>query len=51
MNSEKSLPKNPVKKDTLKEGIQTLKFFNARIRKELKNREQGLNKPTLSSPL
>lgn len=45
MNKATSLPQNPVKKDNLKEGIQTLKFFNARIRKELKQRE----KPSIAS--
>jgi len=48
MNTEKSLPQKPEKKDNLKEAIQTLEFFNARIRKELKNRE---NKQSPSEPV
>jgi|GEM_PF-3663347 len=46
MKTEKSLPQSPEKKDNLKEGIQTLKFFNARIRRELKNREKTQPKLT-----
>ncbi len=49
MNSEKLSPQKSDRKRQLKEGIQILKFFNHRIREELKNRESA-NDESVETP-
>lgn len=50
MNSENSLSQKLGTKKQLNEAINVLKFFNYRIRNELKNRESSANDVNVETP-